>query len=161
MKIGVPYEYFQERFRIPDIEWSTVVEFFKLPKHASIHHIRILKKKVNENFLAKPTAGGRGYEINPIHLLQYILKQRPPTDPSKPIQVKFAFDGASVTTKRRRQEEVATIDVIIDRTTSEAKSYKNSNQYMIYLGGEDYKTMKEELTVVIPLIKSLIDGEKV
>ena len=131
------------------------MEFFDLPKHSSIHHIRVLKKKLP----SKPTVGGRGYEVNPIHLLQYILKERPPTDPSKTVQVKFAFDGASVTTKRRRQEEIGTVDIVTDRTVSEAKSYKNSNQYIIYLGGEDYTTMKEELTVVIPLIKSLIDIE--
>lgn len=107
------------------------------------------------------TAGGRGHEYNVIAMLKCLLQQQPPADPTKPVQVKFSFDGGTVTRCKRRQQEHGTIQIMNGLDVRQAKSPKTSHQWMLYLGDEDYEVMKEELAHSLPDIESLHTNPKV
>jgi hypothetical protein len=103
---------FKDKLRIPDHEWPYVVETFNLDDSSSLHHIRKLRSKTNADFGVCRTVGGRGCEYDIDKLLQYLLKTSPPKDPSKPIRIKFAFDGANVTSGNRKQQEIGTLEIL-------------------------------------------------
>lgn len=80
------------------------------------------------------TIGGQGCEYNIIKLLEYLLIQSPPEDPSIPLRIKFAFDGANVTSGNRKQQEIGTLEI---------------------LGAEETEELRSELTRAIPIINKL------
>lgn len=152
---------FKDRLRIPDNEWPFVVETFNLSSDASIHHIRKLRTTTNDEFGVQTTLGGRGCEYDIRKLLEHLLKTSPPKDATKPIRIKFAFDGANVTSGRRKQQEIGTLEILNDKTVSEAKSYKNCYQWLIYLGAEEKEELRQELARAIPVINDLNTKKKV
>lgn len=94
-------------------------------------------------------------------MIQYLLEKAPPTDPAQPVRIKFALDGATITSSKRAQLELATLQILTDHTLKEVKSHTNAHQWMVYLGHEDYETLKEELTNASPQIKKLLEEKKV
>jgi len=79
----------------------------------------------------------------------------------QPLWVKLAFDGATMTSGKRIQQEIGTVEVLTDRTISQVKSYKNSHQWLIYLGAENNDILGEELQRAIPVIEKLNKDKKV
>jgi hypothetical protein len=125
---------FKDRLRIPDHDWRVVVDTFNLSESSSIHHVRKLRAETNAELNVCRTIGGRGCEYDINKLLELILKTSPPKDASKPIRIKFAFDGANVTSGNRKQQEIGTLEV---------------------LGAEDKMELREELARAIPVINDL------
>lgn len=74
---------FKDRLRIPDHDWSFVVETFDLGADASLHHIRKLRTTTNNELGVETTLGGRGAEYDITKLLTYLLEKNPPKDPTK------------------------------------------------------------------------------
>lgn len=94
-------------------------------------------------------------------MLKYLLKHNPPPDPTKETIVKFAFDGGVMTSTKRRSQEHGTLQVFTKCNMREAKSHFNTHQWLLYLGDENYDTLKEELDNTLPEINELIKNEKV
>jgi len=152
---------FKDRLRIPDHEWPFVEETFHLDSDCTIHNIRKLRIATNIEFGVQATVGGRGCEYDIRKLLERLLEKNPPKEPSKPIKIKFAFDGANVTSGYRKQQEIGTLEVLTDKTVSDTKSYKNCYQWLIYLGAEETEDLRQELTRAIPVINELNKAKKV
>lgn len=147
----------KDQLRIPDSKWPTIVETFHLPNGLTLHYIRKLRQAMAQELKALPTSTGHGAELS-IHLT-WLLKTKPPT--SDTVKVKFAFDGAIVTSGKRKEQVVGSLELLSDRTLSEVKSYKNANQWIIYLGSEDYDEMAKEFETGISVINQLNEEKKV
>lgn len=94
-------------------------------------------------------------------MIRYLLKHQPPEDPEKEVIVKFAFDGGTMTGNRKRKQEHGTLQIIEKADIHEAKSHFNTHQWLIYLGDEEYETLKSELENAIPEIDKLIEKKEV
>jgi hypothetical protein len=90
------------------------------------------------------TTGQRGHEIDLNEMLGYLLKHAPPKDPNAEVWVKIAFDGGTMTTGKRIQQEQGTVQILTDHS-AELKSHTTTHQWIIYLGAEDYEEMQQEL----------------
>lgn len=78
-----------------------------------MHHIRCAQAKLNEEMKTVPTAGGQGYEYHNLEeYIQWILRTDPPTNPDDPIMMKFCFDGATLTSTKQIQQEVAAFNLL-------------------------------------------------
>lgn len=152
---------FKDQLLIPDSDWPFVVETFKLKGEVTIHYLRQLRQEWDSELKPKKTVTGRGAELDLIHLLQWLLKKNPPKDSHAPIEIKFAFDGATITNGKRIQQEVGTLEILTNRTISEIKSPSNAVQWIIYLGTEDPEDLREELQNALPSLKHLHDTKKV
>lgn len=59
------------------------------------------------------TPGKRGYEYYDLEeYLRWLLRRDPPKDPTKPVVMKFCFDGATLTSGKRKQQEVAAFNLL-------------------------------------------------
>jgi hypothetical protein len=94
-------------------------------------------------------------------MLRYLLSKQPPTDPKQPVQIKFAFDGGTMTSGKRIQQEQATLQILTDHALREVKSHTHAHQWMVYLGNENYETFQQELANSIPDILKLQEERKV
>lgn len=152
---------FKDQLRIPDSKWQFVLDTFGLSKEFSLHHIRKLRNEWDSFMVPKKTIGGKGSELNIEELLTYLIRCSPPNDPSKPIQVKFAFDGATVTSGKKIKEEIGTVEILSEKSASEAKSYLNAAQWLVYTGSEDRETLGNELKRAIATITKLQEEKRV
>jgi hypothetical protein len=112
---------FKDRQCIADADWADVVETFQLGSDCSIHYIRKERKNMNDKYPASKTPGKRGAELNLADLLKHLLTVNPPKDPSKKLLLKIGFDGATVTTGKRKQLEAGGVQVIIIFTDQSKK----------------------------------------
>jgi len=55
----------------------------------------------NKEITTTQTESKNGYHMDILEMLKYLLKRYPPKDPTIEIKVKFAFDGATVTSNRK------------------------------------------------------------
>ena len=94
-------------------------------------------------------------------MLTYLLEKQPLSDPTKPVNIKFAFDGGTITSCKRIQQEQDTMQILTDHSLEKIKSHKHTHQWILYLEEEDYDTMQQELTNTLPDIISLIENGKV
>ena len=90
-------------------------------------------------------------------MLTYLLEHNPPPDPSKPVQIKFAFDGGTMTSGKRIQQEQGTLQVLTGCIFCKLKSHNNAHQWLIYLGDEEHDILAKELQDSIEDIMSLVD----
>ena len=91
-------------------------------------------------------------------LLKVIIAQAKPTEQN--LYIKFSFDRASFGTKKKKWE-LGTLQLVNGKSLAELKSHKSAHWFIIYLGGEDYDTLSEELERTIPVIDSFSKGKKV
>jgi hypothetical protein len=84
----------------------------------------------------QPTAGGRGAEIPLIAYIHQVLERSPPPQ-GVPLYIKFAFDGATMTSGTRTQEEVGAFQFLYTgQKLADVKSPSNSHMWIIYIGAE-------------------------
>lgn len=162
---------FKDRLRIPDEDWGYVVEVMRLGPKCTLHYVKearhglsndVTPTKVNTvqcmvvNKIPQ-TAGGRGSVMKIKKMIQYLLEQNPPKDPSKPVQIKFALDGGTMTSGKRIKQEQGTLQIITGYSLQELKSHHRAHQWLIYLGEEEYDVLEEELQQSIPEIMEVLD----
>lgn len=152
---------FKDQLRIPDHDWKFVVETFQMKGDVTLHYLRQLREQWNSDLKATVTPTGNGAELDLFKVLQYLFQQKPPNDPSKPVRIKFAFDGTTATKSRRRQVEIGTLEILTDRSIGEIKSPFNAVQWIIYIGAEEWSNLQEELANALPVLKKLHDEHKV
>lgn len=150
---------YKDVMQISDEKWTYTASLFGL-KYATIASIRTLRRKINSELPVTPTPGGQGAEIPVIEYLKWLLQHSPPPqDNTTPIKIKFAFDGGTMTSKRRVQEEIGTFELLYDvLTISQLKSPKNAHQYIIYIGGESTEEYQQQLRNVVDAISFLENG---
>ena len=112
-------------------------------------------------YLPYQTHGGRGHMLDLDAMLAYLLEHRPPKDPTKPLHVKIALDGGTMTSGKRIKQEQATMQILNDLTLAEVKSHTTAYQWLIYLGDEEYDELAEELADAKPIIERWIRDGKV
>lgn len=90
--------------------------------------------------------GEISYEV-PLHTyLQHHLKHHPPADPTQPILVKFALNGATMTSGKKIQQELGGFQVLTPgELLSLVKSLHNCHIFIIYIGGETEEELHELL----------------
>lgn len=144
---------------IPDSRWSETTSLLRLGDYATISKIKKRREEVNKLMPAKTTASGNGSELPLLDFITWLIRQTPPK--TKKIVLKFAFDGANITSKRRVTEEIGTIELLLDECNLEQlRSVTNCHQYIIYIGGESRKEYQAELANVIPVVNQLIKTGK-
>jgi surface polysaccharide O-acyltransferase-like enzyme len=94
-------------------------------------------------------------------MLEFILKHRPPKNSSEPTQLKISFDGGTMTSGKRIQQEIGTFQVMNDLTFQELKSHTTAHQWIIYIGPEEYEEMIQELADSLPVLQKWIDNKEV
>jgi hypothetical protein len=94
-------------------------------------------------------------------MLEFLLTKQPPADPTKPIHLKISFDGGTMTSGKRIQEEIGTLQVLSGLKLHEVKSHTTAHQWIIYIGREEYEELQEELETSLPKIQRWIDNGKV
>jgi len=118
----------KDEFFIPDSKWDRFVRMVQLSSKCTLHHIRPLRKKLNDSMPTVPT----------------------PKDPTQTVTVKFCFDGATVTTGKRIQQEVAAYNLLYPEFTESQVC-----QFLLYFGKEDRAIFAEEMAETIPIRSSL------
>lgn len=150
---------FKDLLAIPDQKWNKyVVNTLNLDSSSTLTYVVRERRRQTEEIEPELTFGKRGHELKLIKLLQKLIETRPPPSNDQPLPIKFAFDGSRV---MKRKIEIGTVDPLWDVSKDGAKSPLNSYQFIIFLGEESNKVMKEELTIALPVIKYLIDGGEV
>lgn len=152
---------FKQAALIPDSEWKLVMDTFNLGPESSLAQVKKLRKVWSDELEPSRSPGGRGHQIDILTFLQYLLAKNPPTDPTQPVRVKFAFDGAKMTSGARIPAEIGTIDILTGVSLKQAKSPENAHQWLIFIGDEEYSNMAEELADALPTLKYLADGNTV
>src|SRR5690606_19646562 len=62
------------------------------------------------------------------------------------IRIKLAFDGATATARKKRTMEAGTLELLLpDYNLSFLKSSRNCHQWLLYFGGENAETLREEI----------------
>lgn len=131
--------------RITDRTWPLVVKTFHLEEYGTIHYIKQQKKEWNAESGPEPTEGGRGYQYPFKQLVKKLVEENGVESGSK-IRLKIAFDGATATARKRRQMECGTIEFLLpEYNLSFLKSSRNCHQWLLYFGGENAKTLREEI----------------
>lgn len=76
--------------------------------------------------------------------LQQVMERNPPKDPSRPIYLKFALDGATMTSGVHKQQEVGAFQVLYPgQKLADVKSPTEAHMWIIYLGGETYDVLRQ------------------
>ena len=145
----------------------------KLGPGSTLHYLRNLHNEINDtltptqvlvihiqtptlfNFLQ--THGKHGHKLDIKKMLEYFLTKKPPPNPSKPVQIKFAFNRGTMTSGKKIKQEHGTVQILTGYSLAELKSHNNAHQWLIYLGKEDYDILVEELAGLIEDIMSLLD----
>ena len=151
---------YKDKMRISDHNWPETVKTFGLGAYAKITAIRKQREKDNSSMAIQPV-GEVGYEIPLLPYLQHLLKQNPPGDPNKPVIVKFAFDGATMTSGKRIQQELGGLQILTPgEPLASVKSPKSCHVHIIYIGGETDEELRESLanlsTVHFHLLHSVV-----
>jgi len=98
---------------IKDDNWPRFVKTVRLAENATLHHIRVARKRINDKMPTIPTAGGRGYQYYDLEeYIRWLLEKDPPKNPEDPIYMKFGVDGCSLTVGKKTQQEVAAFNLI-------------------------------------------------
>lgn len=143
---------YKDRMRISDHDWPITVKTFGLGKYARLTAIRKQRNHDNKTMSIRPISD-TGYEI-PLHAyLQHRLKLHPPSDPKQPVLLKLAFDGATITSGKRIQQEVGGFQILTPgETLASVKSPKNCHVFVLYIGGETDEELREALTTTNEVI---------
>lgn len=136
---------YKDRMRIPDRQWHHTVSTFNLGAHASVSMMR--KQRENENrTLPIQRASSTGYEIPLRTHLKWYLQHNPPPDPDKSIIIKFALDGANMTSGKRTTQELGGWQILTPgEPLALVKSPRNCHVFLIYIGGESEEELQESL----------------
>jgi hypothetical protein len=60
-------------------------------------------------------------------MVEYLLLKQPPADMSKPIQIKFSFDGGTMTSGKNIKQEQGIFQILTDYVLKELKSHKSAH----------------------------------
>jgi hypothetical protein len=149
---------YKDKMRISDQDWAETVKTFGLGPYVRISAIRKQRMKDNEMTTIWPV-GGSGYEILLLPYLQQLLKQNPPSDPTLPVTVKFAFDGATMTSGKRVQQELGGVQLLTaGEPLASVKSPKNCHINVIYIGRETDKELHELLANMSEVCKYFVEA---
>ena len=141
---------YKDRMRIPDAEWHYTVDTFGLREYATLARVRRQRHIENGILPTAPTPGGTGYEIPLLEYLQSYLRAHPPPASDKPILIKFALNGATMTTGKRGAQELGGFQVLTPgESLSSTKSPRNCHMFIIYIGTETEEELREELAEAI------------
>jgi len=91
-----------------------------------VNHIKCMREQWNQELKPINTIGGRGYEFDLLTLLQYLLKNFPPKDPTQIIRIKLAFDGATMSSNRI-QQEIGTVQIRDNKRVAGGTKESNTN----------------------------------
>jgi len=70
--------------------------------------------------------------------LEWLFINKPPPETDQPLLLKFAFDGGTMTSGKRIQQEIGTVELIIDgEDIAEIKSCNHCHQWIIYIAEEE------------------------
>jgi hypothetical protein len=130
-----------------------VVQMFGLEKYGTIHKLHQHRHTLDNTLPILPTSTlGQGYHI-PLctylewHLQQLLLESSPL---STPLLLKLSFDGATITSKKRTQQELGSFQFIWPHELlSSIKSPKNCHVWLVYIGGESEEELCHELQSTI------------
>lgn len=152
----------KDELGIPNHKWKYLMDTVQV-HGATIGKIKRIQKEWTDTLNPQKTLGERGSEIDILTLLKEMIRlSKDHLSKGKVIRIKFAFDGARITSSKSKKQEIGTMEIIWDgKDLKECKSYKNAHQFIIYLGDEDYQTMQEELERSIPIIHYLNKQKKV
>lgn len=151
---------YKDTMCITDALWWYTVSLFRLGEYASIGRIRRIRDEINARMPATNTPGGQGSQLPLMGIIKWMIQQAAPKTTN--LVIKFAFDGALVTSKRRITEEIGTTELVLESATlAQTRSVKNCYQYVIYLGGESVEEYRKELEDAIPVINGLISNGEV
>lgn len=127
---------------ITDAKWEVLCKTFNLGRYANMYRIRRYRSTKNESLGITQSP----HQVNILAYLHELVRRNPPSNPTQPILVKFAFDGATMTSGKRIQQEIGTVDLLYhDFALSLAKSPATTHQWLIYIGAEDRQALEEEL----------------
>jgi hypothetical protein len=136
---------YKDQMRISDHNWIVTIKTFELGSYTKILAIRKQQQHNNKTMAIQPV-GDAGYKIPLIPLLEHLLNQNPPSDPTQPVVVKFTFDRATVTSGKRIQQELGGLQILTPgKSLAEVKSPKNCHINLIYIGGETDEELHEGL----------------
>ncbi len=135
---------YKDDMKIADHRWHRTVETFKLGAYASITAMKKQRKQENTYLPIEPV-GENGYEIPVRALLQHHLRQHP-ADPSQPVLVKFALDGANMTSGKRITQELGGLQILTSgESMASVKSPDSCQVFLIYIGGETDEELRQSL----------------
>ena len=147
---------------IPDSRWEEVADTFNVP-HASLSAIRryptlkdlrVISKLIKyrlratiewEGCLVRTTAGGRGAELPLLAYMRQVLEQDRARlqGGTNPIHVKFALDGATMTSGSFVQEEVGAFQYLYEgEKLADVKSPREAHMWIIYIGAETEEILR-------------------
>jgi hypothetical protein len=122
----------KDKLLISDINWRYLASVFEIEDYATITYLKSFQKSINNEIPLNATPGGKGSELALYDLIKMVIEKKPPPDNSKPLLVKFAFDGATMTTGKRIKQEIGTLEFLYDGITLEqAKSPNNAYQLLV------------------------------
>jgi len=81
-----------------------------------------------------PTPGGQGHQFaDLLAYIRWLIQREPPKDPTAPITLKFCFDGCTMTSGKRIQQEVGAVDLLYPEfSTAQCKSINTTHQFVLY-----------------------------
>lgn len=148
----------KDRLKISDRNWPYTMDVFNLDDGLSVYYLSNRKKQINAEMLPEST-GGTGYHLPLLKYMNWVLEHFPP--PARKLVMKIAFDGATITTGKRKKQEIGTFDFLFDGLNlSQTKSIDNTHQFIIYLGNEDRETLVKELKKTIEAVDYLAAHKK-
>jgi hypothetical protein len=140
---------FKDYLMIPDQKWSFVRKTFGLGNDYSLSLVKALQKEMTSQLAPQKTPGS-GYVLPLIKYMRLVLQENKGRfDPKKPIFVKFAFDGATMTRGKKIKQEIGTFEFLSGHETlKKAKSLYNGHQFFIYVGEESQQNLELELSSI-------------
>jgi len=118
-----------------------------LEGYGTIHCLRKLHQQLNSTLPVLPTApSGQGYHIPLLDFIWWYLAWSSMQPTTKPLLLKLAFNGATMTSDQQIQQEIGGFQFLHPgKSLSSIKSPDNCHVWVIYLGGETEEELRHEL----------------
>lgn len=143
---------FKDTARIADNKWDEFMALLGF-SYARVAAMR-RQRKLDNGPVKLQRIGDVGYQYELIDYMTQMLKDDPPSDPSKPIILKLAIDGAIMTSHKKISQVIGGIQHLHPGDPlSTAKSPSSCHVITIYIGGEtntELKTAFASISEVCP-----------
>jgi hypothetical protein len=119
------------------------VNTFNLGSYASVAMMCHQWKEENMTLPLLPV-GDTGYEIPLLEYLEWYLEHNLPPTTNKPLELKFALDGANMTLGKWKMQEVGGFQVLTPgELLASVKSPKSCHVFVIYIGGKTEEELQQ------------------